>query len=880
MTVNLDTEKRVKETPAASSAAAAADVSQTKKNIDYSQASAPVDGKGTTVQKQGEQNRNITSQTTTDRIYLNAIITALEKCGYTLDSNNIETFKQELLNNGILIDEEGNITLSSEQDQQKLNSVVNNYLSSNQKPVIQFDETTDPEFINKMITEGYIENNNDGTYTVTDFTEVAEIMSNIESSEEQACQPTQIAVGGTQTTVTETQVNPVEVPDNLNNCSRKEKKDLRTKYEEALAEWVKDPENEQIMNLSIVGNKYYKDVQKEIKKLEKSDDCKSEEEILKKYINEYADDKTKLMFNGMLQAVGYDEEALLAAYREITCDKTATFEGELGDKKKEIAKYLTIMQDKNFNADVLLERMAMVNVMSQRSDKQIEKDKKEWIEDEAKRQVQAAQSGQNTENTRLHFSKADKKAAEKDETYASIMHEDLGKYGRRLVMECPDEFCDEVSEGESDFTVNGKHYKFNSDKFDNWCSTIANTMDGDDWADDENLTLKEGRAGWLQKNLITKDGTRRSLDQIIGDDDKRVGNRELNRLRHLIKKTGRSVDINQTNLKRGLHVLKNAALGAGLGAAVGLGGSLASGALNVSGEVVQAVSYTITTPDKTYTVTVPEQTFTTDSQYVDVTTTVVERAFGNDRVLLNSSTYDFTQTVEVPGQTVTIPEQTYTGTVSGETIAIEDELKSKYDAKAKNHGKVTVNAALFGGIGGGIKGAASMGSVHAKGRNFDGIVNLSKTQTSEDTVDKSFNLTITPRQVVTLRSGEITDVQKVPTVKPVKGRSSEAYTALYTIDDEDINDPKIRRAVWEALDNKWGVQHGWMPKDVPVYDSFTITVDGKTYTVKRKENYTEAYNKIDKYDLGSNNFGVKEVSNTDTTTYQGKGTVTEYKKPG
>ena len=95
------------------------------------------------------------------------------------------------------------------------------------------------------------------------------------------------------------------------------------------------------------------------------------------------------------------------------------------------------------------------------------------------------------------------------------------------------------------------------------------------------------------------------------------------------------------------------------------------------------------------------------------------------------------------------------GTVKGEgTVEGKATLEGKEkDKKGNKHLKTAVNAAIFGGIAGGLRNALSMGKVHAKGRNFDGIVNLNKKKEKTETENKEQTLDIP--QFVTREEREV-----------------------------------------------------------------------------------------------------------------------------
>lgn len=637
---------------------------------------------------------------------------------------------------GLSIDKEKGIVTY---DKTKYDTAITKFAKNNRLSYLSTNEDG-KAIADKLAKDGKITLNEDGGYVINgaegkkavDEAFPTQTQAPVETRENKS-----VKINTEVTTTTTEESEPVKVADDLKH-NRAGRKQARKDYEAALTEWANDPENQPTMNISIARNKYEKKISKQMGKIEK--ECKTKEEIVQKYLKEYATDEEKVFFNTLLNEAVKDEDALLEAYKRGTGDGRATFEGDTGAAKKKIAAYLRIAEDPNFDSNVILERMAVVDVLGKRSDKQVAKDKKEFIQDEAKRQAKAAETKQNIDNTRVHFSKAERKEAAKGEKNSAIEHTDIGKAGRKLVMECPDEFCTQGTKNDCDFEVNGKYYKFSEAKFKDFCdkATDSRTLDNETqegFAKDGNLTLNEGRQGWMSQTLITKDGKRRSIEEIIGNDNGRVGNGELNKLRHLVEKGGNSIDTNSTNAKRVLHVLQGVGIGGALGFGTAYAASWLAGAVNLAGETAsQFVQYKGRTANRIYSGTTADRTI-------------------HDRTTFNytDNGETFTKVVNkdifVKGQdwSVVAPGQEYSGQVEAEG--------QKWEGRGDKHLKTAINAAIFGGIGGGVNNALSMGKVHAKGRSFDGIVNLNKKKEKTETENKEQTLDIP--QFVTREEREV-----------------------------------------------------------------------------------------------------------------------------
>ena len=762
---------------------------------------------------------------TTSLAYLTS---AMIQAGFKLNKKAVAELKTQLVGAGIPIDEAGNIDTSKQETVQKLNTTLAKFAQSKQETLLKFDESTDQQFIDKMVKDGSIQKNEDGTYTVLDKTKAEESLNKVEqepTTEQQP--PVELSVPAETTTETTRREGVVDVAENLKH-NRAGRKETEQKFKAALSEWVKDPENEDTMNFSIAQNSYSKKIQKQMKKIQKETGGSSSQ-ILQKYLQNYATEEEQAEFGALLQDAFKDDDALLKTYRRVTGDKKATFEGDTGAQKRHLAAIMSVAEDPNFDASILTERMAAHDVMAGRSEKRKAKDVKNFIKDEAKRQTKAAETKQNVENTTVHFSKAQRKAGQKAEI-GGKEHTDIGKIGRKLVTECPEEFCTEGTASDYDVEANGKYYKFSEEKWKAFAAEVCDSRGLDDksqdgFDEDGNLTLKEGRNAWLQKTLITKDGQSKTLEQIIGNKNGKVGNRELNELRDIVRSSGYSVDKNRTGAKRFGRVMAYMGLGALSAGTAAVGGSLLGGAVSVAGNT----AYSGVTASRTIH---------------DSTTFIYDN---------NGET--FTQRVN---KDIHVDGQEYSG-------------EAAYKDKGQHHLKTGGWGTALGALGGAVTGLATMGKVHAKGRNFDGIVRLSKDTTETETADSSIQLTIPQSKTVTVRSGQITEQADVPTRKAVRYRGPEAYTVLYQIDGAEIP-AKYRRAVYQKLDQMWrdgtNGKKGDVPRNIPVYESFTINVDGHDITVTRKNDWDKVH--IQEGRPGGRG-GVYNSGASEARTYHGKG---------
>lgn len=750
---------------------------------------------GLEVERTTVDDKHILSRETTTSVNVNDIIQ-----GMGLEEAAHEEFKKFLVNNNIQIDEQGNIKWTTPEQKSLLEQVISEYAKSNMKETLVFEDT-DPEFINKLIEEGTISKNEDGTYSVLNKEKLETALPTKESENTEQISPQEVTVKATSTTTTQVEEGVVDVmPDLKHNKANRKKAEADFKAE--LEKWAAKPENQSTINISIAKEKYAGAISKQAAKIAKEyNNKKSDVELLVDYYTNYATDDDKLYLNGEMSninALAFEEIADVYAdasneeeIKEFVAKKanqarlkdnlvnalnkgTKSSRFKLEDlsdpvnRRNAILYYM--MQEGNFDKNILIERMATVDVMGekyQKNPEQFEKDKKEWIKNEAKRQMKAAQTAQTVENTRVHLTGDMKKTAQKGEPNDSaVEHTDIGDYGRKLFAKCPTFFGDAVDNvtGQGDFFTDndgneyfkgedGKYYKFREDLLKDFCAYACNgTIDKlspearERFGVDGNLTLNEGRDILKQKIFKDENGYPRSIEQLMGNADGNVGNRELNKFRNFVKTTGHSVDTNTTDLKRGLHIAKGVGIGALLGFGTGFLGSMAAGALSFAAQGAQqfidySADYSGVTSDRVFS-------GVTDPQTINDRTTFTYEIDGK------TYTKTVTKNITVDGQewSVTAPGQEYSGTVSG-TKEVDGQ---RVNGKVKqNNLKTAANAAIFGGIAGGVNNAISAKNVHANGRNFDGIVRLERevTQTSEPE-ESRLNLNVRRTRTVTVRSGE------------------------------------------------------------------------------------------------------------------------------
>lgn len=721
-----------------------------------------VEQTGISIEKTIPDEKNIVKRETTTSINVEDLLKAMQ----IEDPSAKVAFKEFLAEKNIQIDEQGNIRWTSPEQKNQIEQAISEYNQANMKESIVFEDT-DQGLIDKLIQDGTISKNDDGTYSVLNKAKLEEVLKNKESEETEQLPPQEISVTSTSVTETEVEEGIVEPASQDLKHDRAARRQLVADFEVELERWANQPENVSTMNISIAKEKYAKAITKQAAKITKEyNDKKSDVELLKDYYSQYATNEEKKYLDDTMSAIyslAFDENPnatpeekenaqnlrndLLKALQTGTKGSLVKDLSDPADQRNAILYY--IMQNGKFDKNALIERMATVDVMGARSDKQVEKDRKEWIKNEAKRQAKAVETDQNIQNTKVHLTKDMRKAAQKGESKDSVIeHTDIGNYGRELFRKCPTFFGEECNvQGDGDFfsdddgneyfrAENGKVYKFSEKLLDEFCeyacSGNINKLSPEArerFGVDGNLTLKEGRDILKQQIFRDKDGNPRSIEQLMGNANGSVGNRELNKFRNFIRKNGSSVDTNTTDLKRGLHIAKGVGIGAFLGFGTGFLGSALAGAISFAAQgAQQAIEFSANYNGVTNPQTIHDST-----------------TFEYD---INGKTY--TKTVN---KHITVDGQEYSGTVSG---VQEVDGQTVSGQVKQNNWKNAANAAIFGGIAGGVTNALSAGKVEAQGQSFDGVVNLRRTvQHTTDPEEGKLNLNIRRTRTVTVRSGEI-----------------------------------------------------------------------------------------------------------------------------
>lgn len=653
----------------------------------------------------------------------------------------------------INVDENSNVLIENDEAKAKLETAINSLISKS--TVTKFGENSDPSLIQYCTEQGIIEKNTDGSYTIKDQEKLKQFT---QQTEETNAVSKQTNISGKEVTTEEYEEDIVKVADNLKH-NRAGRKKAREDYKSALNEWTKDPENQATMMISIAKNKYSKEISKKTAKiLTEYNNKKSDIELFNDYMKNYASNNEKIAMAKALNEVAANvkDEDLLNALHNGNKGSFGTKDLNNKDDKFNALVYYVMQNSKyKFDKTALAEQMATAEVMDKKYENnpdKFEKDKKQWINDEAKRQVKAAETKQIEKNTKIYFSEEDRKTAEKDETNPAAIHNDIGKYGRKLVKKCPQYFADKCSSAEADFIGDdGKPYKFNEGLFREFCSYACdgnvNNLSDDAkqrFGIDSNLTLNEGRNVLKQKIFKNIDGNPRSIEQLMGNASGKVSNGELNKFRHLIETSGKHVDKNSTNAKRALSVATGIGIGAAFGGFLGFVGSELGGSIIGQG----AEQILTATGSVTGDAVINNASLTGPAELNGkvITTDYINDKWGG-----------FESTHETP---VTLKgDVTLTGDVSGKGTIENGEITNTFEGqKYKDHAnswKAARNGMYSGGISGGIGSLINMGKVHANGKNFDGIVNLTQKKQKESSNQSNLNLNINTNQTVITITGNV-----------------------------------------------------------------------------------------------------------------------------
>ena len=747
-----------------------------------------INAKGTVVERTTPQQKGEVIGTPQKSYSVN-VSGIIERMGLT-DKTLQAKFKTFLSSQqGLKIDTDGNISFG---DQAALNKALKdfaqqhqeNFVDPNADKFIEFTSNSAQEIIDSLAQGGAIATQpTNGRYAVKNEAALNNTLNTqVGGTTYEAANGRSATLEAGITTTTTTKEGVVDVPDNLKD-SRAQRKQLEKSARDGYADLVAnaDDATRNAMNIYIAESKYHKQIDKKEQELLKSKTLiggnggkekttkRDEADIIKLYIKKYANEDDKAKLNKLVAQIQNsnnidDQQRIMKALKDIKLVEMDTDFDSLSDKLKEKGALLCMAKACGFESKDLLRLMATYEVMNERDTAQVLKDDEYFIKHQAKDFVKNKQAEQDIANTTVHFSKKGKKGIKDGK-----IHNDIGKRGRDLVKTCPEMLCDEITDiskfkkdedGYFEAEIDGKtrYFKFNQDKWKTFMGICCDPKTATDaemkilFGDDEkkkdaflkdlNLTLQEGRSLFDMKlpSPYGETGTV-SLEAILGKVNDNVSNRELNRIRDLVESAGYSVDANNTNLKRALHVAKNAAIGAGAGFLTGGMGSLLAGAINFAGETAsQLISYS----------------GTTDAVQVDYSGTT------EDRVIHDSTTFEYTSNGEDFSQTVnkdiTVEGQEYSGTVTvdGQKYSGQVEAKGqKYSGSGNNHLKTAGYASILGAVAGAVKSLASMRGIHDRGRNMDDVFNLTRIVSNEETETGSLSIEIPQFTEVQTRRGQM-----------------------------------------------------------------------------------------------------------------------------
>lgn len=716
----------------------------------------------------------------------------------------------------------------------------------------------------------------------------------------------------------------------LSNKLRENKNDRRTLETNARAAyetWANAPENQDAVTLYVAANKYGKKVEQRTKELVQgvthaegiNADGKSYSiskeynitggEVFDLFLNRLPEEQRDQLLSKVMEFANSDNKTIKEKLQNVlkgtyeTMDD-ATFNGPNGNAYKVEAAKLLFLEGLGVKPSDLLHMLAVNDVMGARTSEQVQSDKQYFIEHQSKDYVRNMQAQQDKADTTVHFSKKARKAG------TDGIHTDIGNRGRALVHQAPKSFCTEATEDEFNkaqgtdqaeeyFTstvteqeiddngnLTGKtktrtvYYKFDSQKYKDFMELACDPTKSFDPTNapklkDLNMTLKEGRDG-LELHILDKDGHMVPIVNLLGNNNGKVDNSELNAWRHLAEKAGLSTDGNPTYMKRlGDFAKKFAINGAMFVGTAGLG-NIAGGLLNIANSTLPQV---IKQPDKYFTT--PDKTFRTDDKYISVpgqTIKVDGQTFDHN---INIDGVDYPVSFQGPDTYINIDGQTIkvegdTINIKGETYKIkQDDVNVPGQKPSINLTKVAIATTLATGIGWFLN---DRDKIHAQGRANDDLFDPT-VYTSSLPVDREVSLNLPQFRRVETREGS-KEVGTEPIIHKyttiIAGVKQELLACYPEATEADY--AQILNAVAEANGIEGGNATGklWAgrytdangKKHNGIYVPPTITLSNGT-VVKYQEDHTTA-TKI-KAGGGGNNYDV--TANSTKRTIHAKGTI-------
>ena len=876
----------------------------------------------------------VASKTTTDFSVPSSII--IERMGIKDDKLKAEFQKFLSEQKNFAVDEDGNINFANTNKasvEKALNTVMDTFAEQHKEhfvdpdadKFVKFTDDSAPEILQKLSKDGAIssEQGADKRYAVKN----EEVLRNtldkkIGETTYESADSRSATVEADLTTTTTRKENILDVPQNLSE-SKQARKQLRSEAEKAYEDFAAnaDPELRGAIDLYIAERKYNKQIDKRMadmleykttiggtkeKKIQRDD-----ADVIQMYINDYANPEDKDKLNGLVDKLQNsqnedDQKTIMNALKDSNVIGIPDNFDELTPELKKKGALISMAKACGYDAKTLLRLMATSDVMKDRTPEQIAEDDKYFAKEQAEDYVKNQQVRQDVPNTTVHFSKSSRKDALED----GKIHTDIGKKGRTLVKACPEMLCDEIDaaqfkddedSGYFKANIDGKtrYFKFSQDKWKTFmgiCCDPTRATDaemkvlfGDDkkaresFLKDLNMTLQEGRS-ILDMKLPSPYGETGTLkfENIIGNTNNNIGNKELNALRDMVESAGYSVDKNTTAGKRALHVLKNGAIGYAIGFATGGLGSLLSGAVEVAGmtpaELI-SITKSVTFEDVTLhgetkiengfgtvdgslsdTIRVDcehnisdKKTVAVDCHHNVTSTDYCTDQFGTTSVTHNTpvsgTTYkDVTWNKHISG--TQYKDVTLKGPVSGngnmvgqghttgdltEEVTLQKEHSSAYQDRGQNHAKTANNTGLLGAIGGLAQGAMTAGKIHERGRNIDDIFALTKEVSDTEHSDETLSLNIRQYTTVETRGCQIEVGEDVEALPAVRWQGPGAYNVLYRYEDgTPVSARDFAQAYKDKINGQMSNRNFYLYKDLEINGKKLVPVD----------NYKEVYKTI------------------------------------
>lgn len=607
-----------------------------------------------------------------------------------------------------------------------------------------------------------------------------------EPVEDTSAQKTSIGYNTTETTITEHEdyLSEQDVKE-AQLDSRSGRKEFKGKVSDSLKNWVED--NSNVYEYSAAQLLHGKKVDKAAKKLAKEYPTAGR---ALKYFAEM--DKTPIEFKNAISEqvadVKNDVAGLYEVYRQGNQRPMTLEEFKTRQDLQNVYAYEKICNgDLPLDRDEILKMCAAQDVMAERAKnpRKAAKDQKKFIDKMADREVQMYRDQQEFNNTVSCWDKTAAKAGKKLDD--GKKYNDIGKWGRQLVMGSPSTFCDEITDnGAFDFEANGKKYKFNSDKYKNYF--LEESFSGYDegvyeyqYAKEGRLTLNEARYNLTHRSGLEDDKTAEQILHTGKNANGKVNNRELNRYRKAAKGAGIHVDRNGTALKRVLYVGAAAGIGAATAAATAAGGWALSSLASVGGTVAGGV---MKVEGQDYHGTVKTTDYVTENGFTD------------------SYTHDTPYSGRTEDREIMTPDRNYS------------------DRARQNGFEIARNAAPIGAGLGALAALFTMKNKNAKGTRWDHVIDLQRPTKPAEAVINATNGTINrenPKtQKYTYKSTEVIENEKL-----VRYRGLEAYSVLYP----NVNKNDFINAYVKAFNEKFGtdLKRGQMPDK---FYAIPITING------------------------------------------------------